>query len=499
MPTNRQVSKSTERNFGDFQTPPSLARNAIARLQGISPRSIIEPTCGTGAFLSAAMKAFPGASSLIGADINKDHLSAARRRLAVDGGRAVLIRGDFFQLDWERLIANLPRPILVIGNPPWVTNSELGTIGGDNLPGKSNDLNLRGLDALTGKSNFDISEWMILKYLDWIAGSEGATGVLCKTAVARKVLRQARDRAIPISSASMYLIDARAEFGVSVDACFLTIEVRPGAAAFECRVFPSLDAERHSRTIGFIDGFVIPDTEAYEKMRILNGRDENYPWRSGIKHDCSAVMELEMCDAILKNGLGENIEIEETFLYPLLKSSDLTGGRARRKYLIVTQRRIGEETASIGRIAPLTWRYLESHRERLDARRSSIYRGRPRYSIFGVGDYSFAGWKVAISALGKKLDFRAVSPYRKKTVVFDDTVNFLPCESAAEARFIAEILNSEPAREFLESMIFWSDKRPLTIELLRRLDLEALSAELGRSREYRHYAARRRAEYRAVK
>jgi len=493
--------RKTVRNneYGDFQTPPSLAERAIARLNGVNPRSIIEPTCGTGAFLSAAIKAFPGASSLIGADINENHLKAARRRLASDGVRAILIRGDFFQLDWERLIEDLQRPILVVGNPPWVTNSELGATGGDNLPGKSNDLKMNGLEALTGKSNFDISEWMILKYLDWIAGSEGATGVLCKTAVARKVLDQARRRSIPISRANMYLIDARAEFGVAVDACFLAIEVRPGAASFDCRVFPSLDSERPSRTIGFIDGFVIPDTESYEKMRILNGRDENYVWRSGIKHDCSAVMELEMIDSGFKNGIDENVEIEESCLYPLLKSSDLTQARPGRKYLIVTQRRTGDETASIGRSAPLTWKYLESHGERLDARRSSIYRGRPRYSIFGVGDYSFAEWKVAISGLGKKLDFQVFGPRRKKPVVFDDTINFLPCESASEARFIAGMLNSEPAREFLESMIFWSDKRPVTIELLRRLDLEALSAELGRLREYRHFAGLRRAEYRAVK
>ena len=33
----------------------------------------------------------------------------------------------------------------------------------------------------------------------------------------------------------------------------------------------------------------------------------------------------------------------------------------------------------------------------LDNRKSSIYNKRPRFSIFGIGDYSFSKWKVAIS------------------------------------------------------------------------------------------------------
>ena len=73
----------------------------------------------------------------------------------------------------------------------------------------------------------------------------------------------------------------------------------------------------------------------------------------------------------------------------------------------------------------------------------------------------------------------------------DDTVYFLPCWSEAEARLIAHILNSQPAIGFFESIIFWADKRPITIEILKQLDLRALSAELGRETDYLRFAWQR--------
>ena len=99
----------------------------------------------------------------------------------------------------------------------------------------------------------------------------------------------------------------------------------------------------------------------------------------------------------------------------------------------------------IKREAPRTWDYLQSHADRLDARASSIYRNRPRFSVFGVGPYSFAPWKVAISGFYKRLDFRCVGPVEDKPVVLDDTCYFLPCRTEHDARLLAELLNYSQA------------------------------------------------------
>ena len=55
------------------------------------------------------------------------------------------------------------------------------------------------------------------------------------------------------------------------------------------------------------------------------------------------------------------------------------------------------------------------------------------------------------------------------------TVNFLSFDSQAEAEFILEFLTSKPAQSCLDSMIFWDDKRPITIDILRRLSLQAVA------------------------
>jgi hypothetical protein len=55
----------------------------------------------------------------------------------------------------------------------------------------------------------------------------------------------------------------------------------------------------------------------------------------------------------------------------------------------------------------------------------------------------------------------------------------LSFETEAEAKFILELLTSSPSLEFFDSMIFWDEKRPITIDLLKRLSLKAVARELG--------------------
>ena len=128
---------------------------------------------------------------------------------------------SFFNVDWAQLVANLPEPILVIGNPPWVTNSALGLLGSSNLPDKSNFQGRSGFDAITGKSNFDISEWRLIKLLDALDNRSAYLAMLCKTAVARKALYHSLKSGIRVESSSVQSIDSKRQFDASVEACLL--------------------------------------------------------------------------------------------------------------------------------------------------------------------------------------------------------------------------------------------------------------------------------------
>lgn len=485
--SNSRRPGSAHRQFGDFQTPAELAGGVCRFLagRGVRPSTVVEPTCGIGRFVFAALDRFPDAD-VLGYEINPGYVESLRAALdARPNGKSRAIQSSFFDVDWGSALSELPEPILILGNPPWVTNAELGTLGSTNLPPKANREGLAGLDALTGKSNFDISEWMLTRLTEAMAGRRGWVAMLCKTAVARKVLRQVWKDGVALEWAELRTIDAGAWFGASVDACLLVCGVSPAGTNRSCGVFPDFEAVLPQRTFGFCDGHIVADVEAYRRWKHLAG-ESTYRWRSGVKHDASKVMELRRDGADYRNGYGERVELEDDFIFPMLKSSSITQGlvESPTRWMLVPQRSVTDDPEAIGSVAPKTWRYLWDHREALDRRGSSIYRNRPRFSVFGVGPYSFEPWKVAISGFYKRLDFVAVGPFEAKPVVFDDTVYFTACRTESEARLIASLLNSEVAREFFAAFVFWDAKRPITTELLHRLDLRALARELGLASDF---------------
>ena len=477
----RSEKDKRKAEFGDFQTPRVLAEKLCSVLSGLGlrPSSIIEPTCGTGSLLLASLLTFPQANHALALDINPSHVSALSEALGRENlkNRVRLVHGNFFATNWGALVADLPEPLLVIGNPPWVTNSALGSLGSTNLPEKTNFHGLQGMDAVTGKSNFDVSEWMLLKMVDWFRSKCGVLAMLCKTSVARKVLRSAWGQASNIAEATTYGIDAASNFGATVDCCLLVCRFERSPGPKLCKVFSSVDDISASRSIGFHNGKLLADIDLHRRWEHLEGRSSR-KWRSGAKHDCARVMEMKQEDGHLRNGLGEIPDIEDDLLFPLQKSSDLANGTSRiMRFVLITQRCIGEDTQHIRAMYPKTWRYLVAHADQLDSRGSSIYKGRPRFSIFGVGDYTFSPYKVAISALYKKLEFRVVGTSAGKPIILDDTCNFLPCRTSAEAVSLAGILNSQPAQEFYQSLVFWDEKRPITIQLLGQLNLDVLAGQ----------------------
>lgn len=196
------------------------------RFPNFKPKTIIEPSCGIGAFLFAAADCFPSAEKIVGVERNPDYHAQAKKRAQArtDGDRFTLHCANFFDIDWDQVIRTLPPPLLVVGNPPWVTNSALGKLQSHNVPPKSNFQNHSGLEALTGKANFDISEWMLSENLKWItaAGANpetndlGCLAVLCKDSVARKVLQKAWTG--QNLDAKLFKIDARKNFCAAVEA-----------------------------------------------------------------------------------------------------------------------------------------------------------------------------------------------------------------------------------------------------------------------------------------
>lgn len=470
---------SNKIEFGDFQTPNSLAMQVCQKLHemNIRPDYIIEPTCGLGSFVLAGNTIFNNAKTL-GFDINHDYIAELRKKTSTNDAIFLDVQ-DFFSNDWHKVIANLSGSILVLGNPPWVTNSVQGVLDSCNLPEKSNFLKLKGLDAVTGKSNFDISEWMLIEILSWFKKKTGVIAMLVKTSVARKVIQFAEKNKIPASRISLMKINARFHFNASVDACIFIMHLNDGAkSSYDYSVYDDVNSADYN-LVGHRDGFAVSNLRDYEKFRHVAGKN-GIKWRSGIKHDLSAVMELTSDQGEIRNGFGETVEIEHDLLFPLMKGSDIGSNKEwRGKYVLITQSHVGQSTEYIKIKYPATFKYLEKHSEKFAMRKSIIYKNTPRFSIFGVGDYSFKPWKIAICGLYKKLNFKIIAPINNKSVMFDDTVYFISFDTEKEAVIALAYLQSNYVKSYLNSVIFWDEKRPIKTSLLNSLAWETESSQFS--------------------
>ena len=153
-------------DYGDWQTNYEFAKNVCLYLksEGIAPEVIIEPTCGVGNFIAAAIDVFDSVEVVYGIEIFKLYISQTEKRLNryVEAKRIEkykLYNTNVFNFDFSEIVReNQNKNVLVLGNPPWVTNSGLGKNSGTNLPVKGNIDKVRGIDAITGKGNFDIAE-----------------------------------------------------------------------------------------------------------------------------------------------------------------------------------------------------------------------------------------------------------------------------------------------------------------------------------------------------
>ena len=451
-----------KKTHGDFQTPVLLT-NEICQMAaefGWKPKTIFEPTCGEGNFITSAVKYFGEVEKILGVDINLDYVNHCRERFArieaVDARQ-----GNFFGFKWDEIAAVATQPILFLGNPPWVTNAFLMRENSDNLPGKNNIDGLKGIDAITGKSNFDISEWMIRRYCEIAKNKHFYLSVLCKTSVARKILLWMYSGDWPVQNAKLYSIDAKKYFGVTVDASILFLESRIEAEKY----FFFYPSKEKPEKLFYRDGKFFREEST---IRRISSNTEKR-WRSGIKHDCANVLVLKKLRNGYENQLNENVQIEEELIYPFMKSSDVFNQRSPSHWLILTQKAVGEETKSLETCFPKAWRYLLEHEIFFTKRKSRIYHNKPRFSIFGIGDYSLKPWKLAISAMYKKLRFVKLGPIDGKPILLDDTCYFIGFDSEHELDYSYQYFTSEEVTKIILSQVFWDEMRPITAKMLNSI------------------------------
>lgn len=465
------MAASSRVEMGDWQTPPDFALQCARIVKdklGAEPDVIVEPTAGDGAFVAAARRTFPNVR-IVANELALPHLEELTRRFSGDP-KVDVLAGDILNRD-DDVYATVGTDALVLGNPPWVTSSALGVIRSTNHPEKLNVKHLSGYDAMTGASNFDIAEWIILDAVERLGHKLTLLAMLVKTSVARSVILELNRRRFDFG-AIVLGFDAHKVFNVGTAACLLILDMRrPGPIRRGDMSMPDRLEE-----LNIVDGKLRPVIPA--GLQDMLG-DCELTWRQGVKHDAASIMELRREDGHWVNRQSETVDVEDEYLYPYVKSSGsrqpLTPTSTMR--VPMTQTVIGEDTAHLRDDAPRLWAYLNEHRAVFDGRRSRIYQNAPAFAMFGVGSYSYAPWKVAVSGFYKKPVFTLAGG--EKPVMLDDTCYFLPFQERGPALACMLLLNSDPVQDLLSRIAFLDSKRPFTKKLLAQLDLDAALRQVG--------------------
>lgn len=461
------ISNVEKLEFGDYQTPIDFCDKVTKIVQKeFEPDVILEPTFGVGNFIKSSSNNFKKFKTIYGIEINNNYFADVNENVK----KFIGFNENIFEFNHNKIINEISEKdkLLIIGNPPWITNSQLMSANLQNLPQKNNFKRLNGFNSITGSSNFDICEYIIIDLLNKYKSQNAYIAMLCKTSVVINIIKEINKYNFSISDIKMYQFDAKKVFNVSCESCLFCARIGNKKSNI-VNVFNIDNDERLLYKFGW------KNNKFYSNFNLLNDSiDGKFPieWRQGIKHDCSKVMELKSnSDGTYENKLKETLKIESNLVYPLLKSSDIKENYITQsdRFVIVPQKKIKQETTYIKKLYPKLWNYLSNHKSYFDARKSSIYKNCPRFSIFGIGEYSFSKYKVAVSGFYKKPNFSVLSA--DKPIMLDDTCYFIGFENEIDAIITMVLLNSPIVQDFLYSIAFLDKKRPYTKDILMRIDL----------------------------
>ncbi len=158
-----------------------------------------------------------------------------------------------------------------------------------------------------------------------------------------------------------------------------------------------------------------------------------------------------------------DVVLEPDLLYPLLRGRDVQRWQAQPSaHLLMVQdpvKRRGIDESELKQRCPDTHRYLKRFESLLRQRSGYIRYFKPEdpfYSLFDVGDYTLAEFKVAWTRVGIDLTCAVVGEIEhpalgKRPVVPIETATMVAFDKEDEAHYFCAMLNSSPSRLAIRS------------------------------------------------
>ena len=214
---------------------------------------------------------------------------------------------------------------------------------------------------------------------------------------------------------------------------------------------------------------------ALKAFRKYTGKSE-YQARIGVKASSNGIFWLERLanlpeGKLIARNMAEvgrihveslTVDLEADLVYPLLRGRDVRRWTAEPSAHILLTHLPGNRLKAIPqqdmeRLYPRTFSYLKRFEKTLlrtglirrfytkkNSQGSSVASG-PFYSMFNIGDYSFAPYKVVWREISTSLIAAVSGPRSGQTVISDHKLVLAPFAEAYEAHYVCALLNSSPA------------------------------------------------------
>jgi SAM-dependent methyltransferase len=395
--------------------------------------------------------------------------------------------------------SSVPTVDALVGNPPWLTWDRLPDDVQDRWrSGVVEPLDLfpqEGHHALLGHGNDDLGVAFVFacldRYLDATAGADARASFVLKrdllTGSAGKAFRSLRVGNRDLRLTGVHDFAGLSPFGrqVNADAAVYALRFAGGDTTDDNRpAVASLPVPTTAWSAGGESAEAVETREAdprFDSSSALRSSlsrtdtelvavDPDAPTGAWVRADAERAA-LGECAHTIRHGVKDDAkavyaldraqlaDLEPDHVFPYLKSRHVVKfGLFGHDLQLVPLRQVGEDNETeLREQCPRTYDYLADNRDRLESRASSWLDRGPFYTLFGLGDYTWADYKIVWCRLGFKPHFAVVSTREdpdlgEKPVVPGDHCMFVATDDEREAHLLCALLNSAPYQRTIRSI-----------------------------------------------
>jgi SAM-dependent methyltransferase len=498
------ISAELRRHLGEYYTPRGVAELAIDELDPDAAETVLDPGCGSGAFLSVCVERkrraladeAPAAAvdaitdTVFGIDLNPVAVRGAK--LSYLGALLPLLgEGDVDKIELPVFLTDAlgltrddtlslgGRPIdltvdHLVGNPPWLTWGALSESVRDawreTYVERLGLLQQSGVEARLGHANDDVSVPFVWACIHRYLAPDGDAAFVLKRGLTKgpagRLFRAGRVGDRPVAVRHVHDFTDLRPFGGDVDV---------GAAVYTLNT--GTDTSFPVPVTAWTSRGGSPDYATVDALRAATDREatefvpvSDDPASSWVRADAED-RALGECSHRIRHGLKDDAkevfsvdrerldDLEPDHVYPYLRSKHIVkyGLFGHDLHLVPLSSANEDNTAELRRETPATYDYLEANRAALEARSSSWLESGTFYNLFGLGTYTWSPYKVVWCRLGYKPHFAVVSTVEdddigEKPVVPGDHCMFIPTDDEYEAHFLCALLNSTPYQRCLDGL-----------------------------------------------